>query len=59
MPKKAQDKPEFLQEILQILVAFSVEIKKGVLLPKDITRLQKEYANRFLKNKIEKQDHKV
>ena len=47
LPEKAQNKSKFIQEILQRLIAFSIEIKKGSLLPKDILKLEKEYAKKF------------
>lgn len=49
LPQKAQNKPELLQDILKPLMAFSIEIKRGTMLPKDISKLQKEYASAFVK----------
>jgi hypothetical protein len=36
LPEKAQNKSKFLQDILQILMAFSIEIKRGNMLTEDI-----------------------
>ena len=46
LPDKAKDKPELLREILKILTAFSIEIKRGNLLPKDICQLQEAEKHR-------------
>lgn len=48
--KKVENKPEVLQEILKILIAFSIEIKNGILFPKDISRLSFEYLSRPYKS---------
>lgn len=40
LPEKARSESELIQEILQVLIAFSIEIKRGRLLPKDISKLQ-------------------
>ena len=45
LPEKAKRKPELLQDLLKLLMAFSIEIKRGVLLPKDISKLQEEYVS--------------
>jgi len=43
LPDKAKNKPEILQDILSILMIFSIEIKRGVMLPKNICSLQDKY----------------
>ncbi|MDZ8138447.1 MAG: P-loop NTPase fold protein [Nostoc sp. DedQUE04] len=45
LPEKAKNKPELLQEILRFLVPFSIEIRSGKMLPKDIGSLLQESAN--------------
>lgn len=45
LPEKAKNKPELLQDILKLLIAFSIEIKRGTMLPKDISKLQEEYVS--------------
>ena len=45
LPEKAKRKPEILQDLLKLLMAFSIEIKRGVLLPKDISKLREEYMS--------------
>ncbi|WP_072013951.1 P-loop NTPase fold protein [Myxosarcina sp. GI1] len=40
LPEKAKAKPELLKEILKLLMAFSIEIKRGNLLPKSISIFQ-------------------
>ncbi len=40
LPEKARKKSELLQEIFKLLMAFSIEIKRGTLLPKNISKLQ-------------------
>ncbi|MEQ9233187.1 P-loop NTPase fold protein [Coleofasciculus sp. E2-BRE-01] len=44
LPDKAKNKLEFLKDILNILTVFSLEIKSGRLLPKQILELQEEFA---------------
>ncbi|BAY49347.1 hypothetical protein SAMD00079811_69760 [Scytonema sp. HK-05] len=45
LPKKAKNKSEILEDLLTLLMAFSIEIKRGTMLPKDISRLQEEYVS--------------
>jgi len=45
LPEKAKSKPEILQDLLKLLMAFSIEIKRGTMLPKDISKLQEEYVS--------------
>ncbi len=45
LPEKAKSKPEILQDLLKLLMAFSIEIKRGVMLPKDISQLKEEYIS--------------
>ena len=40
LPEKARNKSELLQDILKLLMAFSIEIKRGNLSPKNINKLQ-------------------
>ncbi len=42
LPEKAKSEAELLKEILQILVAFSIEIKRGRMLPQEISELEGE-----------------
>jgi len=44
LPEKAQNNPELLKELLTILTVFSIEIKSGEMLPKQIIELQEEFA---------------
>lgn len=52
LPDKAKSKPEIIQDLLRLLMAFSIEIKRGMMLPKDIIKLEDEY-----KSLIRKQVH--
>lgn len=45
LPEKATSKPEILQDILKVLMAFSIEIKRGNMLATDISKLQDEYVS--------------
>jgi hypothetical protein len=49
MPEKARSKPEILKDILKLLIAFSIEIKRGLMLPQDINKLQEEYITALSK----------
>ena len=49
LPEKARNKSQLLQEILQILIAFSIEIKRGAILPQEISKLEDEYGSRLTK----------
>ncbi|MBW4650962.1 MAG: KAP family NTPase [Kastovskya adunca ATA6-11-RM4] len=43
LPDEARNKPELLQDILKFLMIFSIEIKRGKMLPKDISTLEEVY----------------
>nr|WP_085960606.1 P-loop NTPase fold protein [Cylindrospermum stagnale] len=43
LPEKGRSKPDFLKDILKLLMAFSIEIRRGKMLPKDISKLREEY----------------
>ena len=45
LPEKARNKSELLQDILKLLMAFSIEIKRGNLSPKNINKLQESQKN--------------
>lgn len=45
LPEKAKGKPEILRDLLKLLMAFSIEIKRGVLLPRAISKLREEYMS--------------
>jgi len=45
LPEKVKSRSEILQDLLRLLMAFSIEIKRGVMIPKDINRLQEEYIS--------------
>ncbi len=45
LPEKAKRKKELLQYFLKVLTAFSIEIKRGKILPKNITHLYKRYES--------------
>ena len=45
LPERAKSKPEILQDILRVLMAFSIEIKRGNMLATDISKLQDEYVS--------------
>ncbi|BAS54236.1 hypothetical protein NIES2135_05140 [Leptolyngbya boryana NIES-2135] len=44
LPEKAKDKVELAQDLLKLLIAFSIEIKRGNILPKDISKLRETYS---------------
>ncbi|MEH2409080.1 P-loop NTPase fold protein [Nostoc sp.] len=50
LPEKAKNKPELLQEVLKFLTPFSIEIRRGKMLPTDIGRLLEASANMSLKS---------
>ncbi|QMS91046.1 AAA family ATPase [Nostoc edaphicum CCNP1411] len=50
LSEQAKNKPELLQDILKLLIAFSIEIRRAKILPKDIGSLLQEYANIFVNN---------
>jgi nucleoside-triphosphatase THEP1 len=45
LPEKAKNKSELLQDVLKTLMAFSIEIRRGTMLPKDISKLGEEYKS--------------
>lgn len=45
LPDKAKSKPEILQDLLKLLMVFSIEIKRGVMIPMDISKLQEGYVS--------------
>lgn len=46
LPDKAQNNPEILQDTWKLLTALSIEIRRGVMNPKDIRELREEYTSR-------------
>ena len=50
LPEKATSKPEILQDILKVLMAFSIEIKRGNMFAADISKLQDEYVSMMSKS---------
>ncbi|BAY87975.1 hypothetical protein NIES267_75170 (plasmid) [Calothrix parasitica NIES-267] len=52
LPEKAKGKPEILQDILKVLMAFSIEIKRGNMLPTDISKLENGYTSEAMQRKI-------
>jgi len=49
LPDKAKNKSELLQDILKVLIAFSVEIKRGNMLPVEISQLENEHRSLYIK----------
>ncbi|NEP10731.1 MAG: NTPase [Symploca sp. SIO2C1] len=49
LPEKAKNKQETLQNILKLLIAFSIEIKRGKIIPKDIIQLEEQFASLLTK----------
>jgi hypothetical protein len=45
LPEKVRIKPVILQDILNFLLVLSIEIKSGILSPKDINKLEGEYIS--------------
>jgi len=45
LPKKARNKLELLQDFLRLLMAFSIEIKRGAMHASDISKLLDEYTS--------------
>lgn len=45
LPAKVKSKPEILQDVFKLLMAFSIEIKRAAMQPKDISKLQDEYIS--------------
>lgn len=50
LPEKVKNRSEILQDILKTLMAFSIEIKRAAMQPKDISKLRDEYASVLSKN---------
>lgn len=48
LPDRAKSKPELLQDILKILIALSIEIKRGAIPSKDISKLNGVYTSESL-----------
>ncbi|GAQ00111.1 P-loop NTPase fold protein [Leptolyngbya sp. NIES-2104] len=44
LPEKAKEKMELVQDLLKLLIAFSIEIKRGKMLPKNIGKLREAYS---------------
>lgn len=55
LPDKAKAKPEILKDLLKLLVVFSIEIKRGSILAKDIDKLQEEYTSALSKRVASRQ----
>ncbi len=47
LPEKAKNKSELLLDILKLLTAFSIEIKRGKLLPKNISKIQEAVTFKY------------
>ncbi len=45
LPERAKRKLEVLEDILKFLVAFSIEIRRGSILPRNINKLQEAYIS--------------
>jgi len=45
LPEKARNKLELLQDFLRLLMAFSIEIKRGAMYASDISKLLDEYTS--------------
>ena len=43
LPEKVKGKPELLQDLLRFLMAFSIEVKRGAMSAKDVSKLLEEY----------------
>lgn len=52
LPEKAKNESELLQDILKLLMTFSIEIKRGEMLPKEISKLHEEYISGVSKRVI-------
>ncbi|NET55546.1 MAG: NTPase [Symploca sp. SIO2E6] len=50
LPDKAKNKPELLQDVLKLLIIFSIEIKRGKITPKDLIKLSEEFVSILTKN---------
>lgn len=46
LPEKAKNKTELLEHLLKVLMAFSIEIKRGSILSKDIVHLNMKYLSK-------------
>ncbi|MBW4540982.1 MAG: KAP family NTPase [Myxacorys chilensis ATA2-1-KO14] len=49
LPEKAKNNLELLQDLLKLLMVFSIEIKRGNMRPKDISKLEDVYTSRMSK----------
>lgn len=49
LPEEAQRKSEFLQDLLKLLMAFSIEIKRGKMVSTEISKLRNEYSSAITK----------
>jgi hypothetical protein len=52
LPEKAKNNQEILQDILKVLMAFSIEIKRGNILPTEISKLENGYTSEAMQSKI-------
>lgn len=46
LPDMAKCNSELLNELLELLIVFSIEVKRGNILPKDISNLKKQYYSK-------------
>jgi len=56
LPDKAKQKSDLLQDLLRLLIAFSIEIKRGNMLPRDIGKLREQYVSMAV-SRVKKQDN--
>jgi len=47
LPEKVKNKPELLQDLWSLLMVFSIEIKRGRILPTDISKMEETWVSKF------------
>ncbi|MBD2628092.1 P-loop NTPase fold protein [Trichormus variabilis] len=45
LPEKVKSKPEAMKDILEILIVFSIEIRRATISAKDVSKLSEEYVS--------------
>jgi GTPase SAR1 family protein len=54
LPNRAMHKSELLKELLQTLTIFSIEVRRGSMLPRNINKLKEQYYSKLLPKPREK-----
>ncbi|AFY71643.1 KAP P-loop domain protein [Thalassoporum mexicanum PCC 7367] len=55
LPKEAKSSPDFLKDLFSVLMAFTIEINRGAMTPKDILKLEDELVKSMRNNLTQEQ----